>query len=513
MAPQLLFIDQATGRVQAGNADTSAPLLLALQGTTLALRVGFITDAIPGELPAGTTGRLIAKQELDHTGAPVLFDGTWALDDEGTAARYEFATLVDGVGLRALLNGKAHVQLGVQIEWQVPGEDAPRKSQPFALHVLNSYAQEEDGVPDPATAAAWEWLKARLVEGTNITLTFDESGKTVTIASTGSVGGSVAWGDVSGKPLTFTPSAHSHGTGDLPLASQAEAEAGTVGTKLMTPLRVAQAIAALGAGGGSSVTHARRVYVDGARGSDLTGLLGREDKPFATLNAAWTAWESHPDYPTNTVVMQVVLGPGAYSLTRAAGWLAMRVTGAGINLTTCAITQTGAAGAAGVYGDPNGGSGGDVTLILESDHSVKFTLIDQTGGNGGDAYYTGLGAMPGLGGQPTALIRDATIEVLSVKTGTRGADWGAGLTETRGCYMELLRCDVLGSFTARVQTDGGQVWSVVDDWLQLRFSRLWAISLLGVVDAYTQVGSARCCDIHTGAGGNLSYTGCAGPDA
>lgn len=513
MVPQALFIDLATSRVQMSNASTSSPTLILLQGTTAKLRVGFSQDAVPQELPDGTTGRFVAKAKNDFEGDPILFDANWSVTGDGVSARYEFELVVDSLALRQLLSGKAHLEVGAQIEWDVPAEATPRKSMPFDLVVVNSYSQEDDGIPDPAMDAAWAWLKTRLLQGTNMTLSIDDTAKTITFASTGAVAGTVSWDDVTGKPSTFAPSSHSHTTADLPLATQAQAEAGSASNVLMTPLRVAQAIAALETGGGSSVTHARRVYVDGVRGSDLTGLLGREDKPFATLNAAWTAWESHPDYPTNTVVMQVVLGPGAYSLTREAGWLAMRVTGAGVNLTTCAITQTGAAGAAGVYGDPNGVSGGDVTLILESDHSVKFTLIDQTAGNGGDAYYTGMGSIPGLGGQPTALIRDATIEVLSVKTGTRGADWGAGITEARGCYVELLRCDVLGTFTARVQTDGGQIWSVVYDWLKLRFSRLWAISLLGVVDTFTQVGSARCCDITTGAGGNLSYTGCAGPDA
>lgn len=41
-------------------------------------------------------------------------------------------------------------------------------------------------------------------------------------------------------------------TANLDLASQAEAEAGTASTKVMTPQRTAQAIAALGGGGGVS---------------------------------------------------------------------------------------------------------------------------------------------------------------------------------------------------------------------------------------------------------------------
>ncbi len=510
MAPQLLFIDQATGRVQAGNADTSAPLLLALQGTTLALRVGFVTEAIPGELPEGTTGRLIAKKELDHTGDPVLFDGTWVLDGEGTAARYEFETLVDGVGLRALLVGKAHVQLGVQIEWQVPGEDAPRKSQPFALYVLNSYAQEEDGVPDPAAAAAWQWIKARLVAGTNITLTINEAGKTITIASTGEVGGSVTWGDVADKPATFPPSAHSHTTADLPLASKAEAEAGAANNKLMTPLRVAEAIAALAAGGGSSVTHLNRVYVDTARGSDLTGMIGREDKPFATFDAAWMAWSEVETYVVGQP-LEVMLGPGAYSLTQVISLMRLRVTGAGLELTSCAINLTAQDGATGDYYGPNGVPGNDIEVSLESDGSVRFGTLNVAGGSGGSPFTSSYES--GLGGEPTVFLRGIWGTDVEIKTGSRGAP-GVDTANLRSCFIEAVNCVIDGSFTAEVVA-GLQVWTADGNEVQLRLSRINSLNIIGGgLDVTGSRGFARLCDITTGPHeDNFSYIACAGPDA
>lgn len=47
-----------------------------------------------------------------------------------------------------------------------------------------------------------------LIQGANITITESEEG--VTISSSGGGGGSTAWGDITGKPATFAPSAHSH---------------------------------------------------------------------------------------------------------------------------------------------------------------------------------------------------------------------------------------------------------------------------------------------------------------
>ena len=85
-------------------------------------------------------------------------------------------------------------------------------------------------------------------------------------------------------------SSHTHAIGDLPVATQAEAEAGTNTTKVMTPERTAQAIAAL-AGGGGGVSLARGSGVlqgHTAPGSDPTPAVGSFD--FAT----WEYGEGRP---------------------------------------------------------------------------------------------------------------------------------------------------------------------------------------------------------------------------
>lgn len=62
--------------------------------------------------------------------------------------------------------------------------------------------------------------------------------------------GTQAWSTLTGTPTTLA----GYGITDaFPVASQAEAEAGAVNDKGMTPLRTAQAIAALGGGGGADV--------------------------------------------------------------------------------------------------------------------------------------------------------------------------------------------------------------------------------------------------------------------
>ena len=54
----------------------------------------------------------------------------------------------------------------------------------------------------------------KLNAGTNITLQPQEDGS-ITISATGELGGTVAWADVTDKPSTFTPSAHTHLSADI----------------------------------------------------------------------------------------------------------------------------------------------------------------------------------------------------------------------------------------------------------------------------------------------------------
>lgn len=72
---------------------------------------------------------------------------------------------------------------------------------------------------------------------------------------------------------------------NVPAASQAEAEAGSNNTKAMTPLRVAQAIEALGGGGGGPELTGV-VWVSEDDGDDSTGD-GTAGAPYATLQAAY----------------------------------------------------------------------------------------------------------------------------------------------------------------------------------------------------------------------------------
>lgn len=225
MDQQQLCVNAATGAVSATNVSEGVPSLTSILGTLFNLRVTFETDNMPVALPGGTTGKLVAKLPGAAAGEALLLDTSWTVAGSGAQTTYSFSVLADNVQLRAALGELSALALTAQIEWQITGEAAPRRTVPFPLVITNSPSRAEDGAPDPAANAAWEWIKARLVAGSNVTLNYDEVAKTITVNAAGATAvTSVAWDDVtgkpstfpstwsivSGKPSTFPPSVHTH---------------------------------------------------------------------------------------------------------------------------------------------------------------------------------------------------------------------------------------------------------------------------------------------------------------
>lgn len=133
--------------------DLAAPSLVAILGTALNLTVAFLEAATPVEIDVTASGVLVVKQPLEFASAPLLMDAAWETSGDGGASRYLFACLVSGDGLAALISGNQEVVVTAQIEWTPTGEDAPRRSHPFSLTIINSYFQPGDTpplVPNPA---------------------------------------------------------------------------------------------------------------------------------------------------------------------------------------------------------------------------------------------------------------------------------------------------------------------------------------------------------------------------
>lgn len=87
-----------------------------------------------------------------------------------------------------------------------------QRSDPRQVTVRQSLTTGEEGAPeaDQTLTDRAAWLEDSLVAGDNITLEFDPLTGRVTI--TGAAGGAseVAWADITGKPSTFPPEAHTH---------------------------------------------------------------------------------------------------------------------------------------------------------------------------------------------------------------------------------------------------------------------------------------------------------------
>ena len=229
MDQQQLCINAATGEVRATNVSASLPSLMAILGTELVLRVTFEQANVPIALASGTTGKLVVKLAGKESGEVILNDTAWTVAGTGAQTSYTFALLVDSDPLRAALEGVSALAVTAQIEWQIEAEEHPRKSLPFPITVANSPSRLTDGAP-ALTDAAWGWIKARLVAGSNVTFEINEEAKTIRINSAGSESvTTVAWADVTdkpstfpaawtgvtGKPSTFPPSSHGHSWSEI----------------------------------------------------------------------------------------------------------------------------------------------------------------------------------------------------------------------------------------------------------------------------------------------------------
>lgn len=131
----------------------------------------------------------------------------------------------------------------------------------------------------------------------------------------------------------------------LPRASQAEAEAGTDNAKMMTPLRVAEAISALGGGGGGAVT-------------SVNGQTGDVDIAKADVGLGNVDNTSDADKPVSTATQTALDGKAAsghtHWNTQVLGGAPNRLWGAG----------------------PEGGSSWEYRLLPPLKFNENFLAVD-----------------------------------------------------------------------------------------------------------------------------------------
>lgn len=197
MQTQVLYIDASTGSVSAQCNTPVEPALFAILGTTLSLSVAFTIAGTPAAIVdySASTLRLVMKPMTEPDAATGLLPvGTWGSTGSGASTRYTWSALANSVQLIASLGSLASQRYTAQIEWGISTDTNLRKSQPFEILIINSPARLDDGAADIAATAAWDWLKARLAAGANITLSDDDGTQITTIAAaTGTVPADTGW--------------------------------------------------------------------------------------------------------------------------------------------------------------------------------------------------------------------------------------------------------------------------------------------------------------------------------
>jgi len=153
-------------------------------------------------------------------------------------------------------------------------------------------------------------------------------------------------------------------------ATQVEAEAGTEsGLRSFSPLRVAQAIAALGGGGGASISTPHVAYVQ-TSGNDSTAAIGDPSKPYLTAQAAYNALLPTITGGVTGTIFCGVGDHGSITCDATAGWPAGLYLAGFPGSSLTAITQ------------PDGTPGDAGTAeVLDADYYV--TTQATSGGTGG----------------------------------------------------------------------------------------------------------------------------------
>ncbi len=286
----------------------------------------------------------------------------------------------------------------------------------------------------------------------------------------------------------------------LPLASQAESESGTESAlRMFSPLRVAQAIAALGgSGGGSAITVARTIFVDPS-GNDTTGEIGNPAKPFLTAQAPYTRLlTTNP----NDEYFRLVLGVGTYSVTPIGDWnpFISNVIGAGAELTNFTINASGGGGLNGEYlGGPQAYNGADGQAGSAGLDGTVESPYGGVGGNGGwgENGATGNDSTDGgWGGNGKNIMLRADLCTCTIYTdgGAAGAGGGEGQSGGSGGAGGAGGAGGIGYTVVE-----GDAWNLSDPetyYIGYKFAD-------GAAGNYGEPGSNGC-------GGNYGYAGVGG---
>ena len=226
-------------------------------------------------------------------------------------------------------------------------------------------------------------------------------------------------------------------------ASQVEAEDGTeAAIRKFSPLRIAQAIAALGGGGGASISTPKVAYVE-TTGNNATGAIGNPALPYLTAQAAYDALAA-----AAAGSYTLHLGVGTFAgITLSAAWSSNVKSITGCGNGSSFLGGISGNGATGAPGNPGAVGGAGRSIDLSSDYSVNLGEVNVLGGEGGyGASTTDAGGDGGVGGN--VRLRQCVVATVNNVSGVGGGGnenySGAG---GAGAALHLHQCIVLGDIT------------------------------------------------------------------
>ncbi|MEI6073580.1 MAG: hypothetical protein WCS31_17475 [Verrucomicrobiae bacterium] len=284
----------------------------------LPVDVQFLRGGTVVELAAGSTGKLGLKADKDFNGSFAASDLEWAKSGTGDATTYRFDLNLNTVQINALFAGvptPASVALMLEIEWAegdlrtssntlavtlendivrgdegVAEEGGPVYPLPGAIELIarkgqnNGYASLDETGKVPVSqlppvsldlrqevtddTARFALTTAQVQNGdfvyqTDTGILYQVTDQTNLANANGYTAlATLAWGSVTGKPETFSPSSHTHAIGDV--------------TGLQTALDGKAASSAL---------------------QDAAGSIAEDGKQYARKNAGWVEVSAGPAAP------------------------------------------------------------------------------------------------------------------------------------------------------------------------------------------------------------------------
>jgi hypothetical protein len=251
-----VFIDLVNHVARAAATGSALPSVGIKHLTQQTLAFAFHTAGTVAAVTGWVEGRVVLK--ATPTSDVLLLDTTLTATGTGTTTRYsaEWAAAdCDSAALRTLIgDSTAPLDVWAEIQWtDADGTYAVA----FPVQIIPTFNLSSDDPPDPTSDAAWDWIKARLAAGDNVTFSDDEDTQVRTIAASGGGEGGISDGD----------------KGDITVSSSGTVW--TIDNNAVTDAKVAAGIDAAKLADGT-VSNAELQYLNGVTSAVQTQIDGKQ---------------------------------------------------------------------------------------------------------------------------------------------------------------------------------------------------------------------------------------------